>query len=280
VAVPRLRIAVIGHAEHVTVGRVPALPGAGEIAHLHDAVRLAGGGGAIALAQLANGPVEAHLFTALGNDDAAREVSELLTHSRATVHAARRNEPHTRDVVLVPPDGDRTIVVIGEPLHPRRTDPLPWELLARCDAAYFTAQDPAALEAARAARLLVVTARRRSALIASSVRADLVIGSADDPRERSTLDDYPVRPGALVLTEGARGGRIITASGEARFPAPQTSPSGGGAYGAGDSFAGALVYYAALGLPLLDACTRAAMHGAAVLAGLDPIRHQLPLQDA
>jgi ribokinase len=211
---------------------------------------------------------------------------------------------------MVPPEGDRTIVVVGEPLHPRRDDSLPWDALALCDAAYFTAQDEAALQAARAARLLVVTARRREALIRSGVRADLVIGSAADPREAHPLEAYPVRPGALVLTEGARGGAVFTEEGSARFAAPAAAPRGsqaahgaarpgvrpqGGeaqaalpaegnrqvpsnaAYGAGDSFAAALVYYLAAGLPPLQACARAGPHGAAVLGCLDPWLSQLPL---
>src|SRR5687767_14875008 len=110
-----MRIAVIGHVEHVTIGRVPALPGPGDIAHLD---------------------------TAIGGDEAGAQVAARLAATRAHVHAARRDEPHTRDVVLITPDGERTIVVVGEPLHPRRSDPLPWDLLATCDAAYFTAQDP------------------------------------------------------------------------------------------------------------------------------------------
>ena len=31
-----LRIAVIGHVEHVTIGRVPAVPAPGDIAHLEQ----------------------------------------------------------------------------------------------------------------------------------------------------------------------------------------------------------------------------------------------------
>jgi ribokinase len=271
-----LRLAVIGHVEHVTLGRVPVVPGPGEIAHLEGPRWFPGGGGGVALAQLARSDAEVHLFTALGDDEAAREVAAELDRSGATVHAARRSEPHTRDVVMITPDGERTIVVVGEPLHPRADDPLPWSLLAGCDAAYFTAQDPAAIRAARASRLLVVTARRRPALARAGVRADVVVGSAVDAREASTLADYPVPPGALVLTEGEAGGRVETAEGVARFPAPPPV-RGGGAYGAGDSFAGALVYYLALGLPLLAACARAGEHGAAVLRGLDPREHQLPL---
>ncbi|HEX9052026.1 MAG TPA: PfkB family carbohydrate kinase, partial [Anaeromyxobacter sp.] len=216
----RLRIAVVGHVEHVTLGRVPAVPRAGEIAHLEAPRWFPGGGGGVAFAQLARGDAEVHLFTALGNDEAARDVAAAIAATGARIHAVHREAPHTRDLVLVEPGGERTIVVVGQPLHPRAADPLPWKLLATCDAAYFTAEDPEALRAAREARLLVVAARRRGALAASGVRADVVVGSAADPREASALADYPVPPRALVLTEGAAGGRIETGAGTARFAAP------------------------------------------------------------
>lgn len=274
-----MRVAVLGHVEHITLGRVPRVPRAGEIAHATDVRVFPGGGGGIAFFQLAKSPGEVHLFTALGADEAAAQVRERLQATPARIHAAARAEPHTRDLVLITPDGERTIVVVGEPLHPTRGDPLPWEVLASCDAAYFTAQDPDALRAARAARLLVVTARRRAALIASGVRADIVVGSAVDPREASSLADYPVRPGALVMTEGAAGGRIETPEGTRRFPAPTAAGPHGGSYGAGDSFAGALTWYAGLGLALDEACARAALHGAAVLGSLEPIEVQRALPE-
>src|SRR5205085_9198589 len=66
-----MRLAVIGHVEHITLGRVTALPRAGDIAHLTDVHVLAGGGGGIAFFQLAKSGAELHLFTALGDDDAA-----------------------------------------------------------------------------------------------------------------------------------------------------------------------------------------------------------------
>lgn len=275
----RLRLAVIGHVEHVTLGRVPALPGLGDIAHLDsDSLRwFPGGGGGVAFSQLARSAAEVHFFTALGNDEAAAQVEEEIARTGAWIHAARRDEPHTRDLVMITPDGERTIVVMGEPLHPRAVDLLPWGLLSSCDAAYFTAQGPGALRAARAARLLVVTARRRPALVRSGVRADVVVGSALDPREASALADYPVPPGALVLTEGAKGGRIETASGTLRFAAPPPPDRTVAAYGAGDTFAGALTYYVAAGMPLEAACERAGHHAVAVLGGLDPRDRQLAL---
>ncbi|MHB8376590.1 MAG: PfkB family carbohydrate kinase [Dehalococcoidia bacterium] len=275
----RPRIAVVGHVEHVTIARVAALPSAGDIVHLDEPLWIPGGGGGITFAQLARSPAELHLFTALGNDDAAAAVRVRIEAMGATVHAARRDESQTRDVVLLTPGGERTILVIGQPLHATLDDPLGWDILPACRAVFFTAQDPRVIERARAAEVLVVTARRREVLVRSGVVADVVVGSASDPREASTLADYAVPPKALVMTEGARGGRIETESGVMRFPAPPSPPATGGAYGAGDSFAGALTWYLACGLPVEEACVRAAPHGAAVLRGIDPLEHQTALRD-
>ena len=271
-----MRVAVIGHVEHITLGRVPAVPRAGEIAHLEEPRFFPGGGGGIAFFQLTRSAAEVLLYTAVGNDEAAAAVRGRIAATGARIFAAERQAAHTRDLVMITPDGERTIVVVGEPLHPERADALPWDELSSCDGTYFTAQDPAAIAAARAARILVVTARRRAALIRSGVRADVVLGSALDPREACTLDDFPPeqRPAALVLTEGAAGGVVYTAEGTRRFPAPQRSGKVRGAYGAGDSFAGALTYYLAKGLPVLEACTRAGHHGAAVLGTLEPLEAQ------
>ena len=272
-----MKLAVIGHVEHVTIGTVPSLPAVGDIAHLERPRPFPGGGGGVTLYQLLQAPGETLLYTALGDDDAGRFVEANLATTRARVYAARRPQAHTRDLVMVTPGGQRTIVVVGEPLHPCRSDPLPWGELATCDAVYFTAQDPDLLRAARAARLLVVTARRREALVASGIAADVVFGSLGDPRERSLLADYPQPPRALVLTDGARGGQIETPDGIAHFlPAMPPSPIIG-SYGAGDSFAGALVYFLACGLSPLEAATRAATYGAAVLRSLIPLEAQLPL---
>jgi ribokinase len=275
-----LRIAVVGHVEHVTVGRVAAVPRAGEIVHLEGPRWFPGGGGGVAFAQLVRSDAEVHLFSAVGADEAGAQVAAALAGSGARIHLVHRRTPHTRCLALIDGEGERTIVVVGQPLHPRAEDPLPWDLLASCDAVYFTADDPAALRASRAARVLVATARRRAALAAAGVRADAVVGSASDAREASTLSDYPVPPGALVLTEGAAGGRVETAAGVARFEAPPSPPAGGGAYGAGDSFAAALTWFLAAGLAPADACARAAPHGAAVLRALDPRDAQLPLAAA
>ncbi|MCB9570830.1 MAG: sugar kinase [Kofleriaceae bacterium] len=275
----RLRIAVIGHVEHVTLGRVPAIPQAGDITHLEAPVTIAGGGGGVAFWQLVASDAEVHLFTALGDDDAAAFVADQLAGAAATVHAARRRAAHTRDLVMIDPSGERTIAVVGQPLHPRADDPLPWDLLGELDAVYFTADDAAILARARAARLLIATARRQPAIAAAGVRLDAVVGSRSDPREVSTLADYAPPPAALIMTDGPRGGVVHTAGAAVAFAAPPTIVRGG-AYGAGDSFAGAFVYHLAAGATPVAAATRAAAHGAAVLASIDPLAAQRPLPGA
>lgn len=272
----RPRIAVVGHAQHVTLARVASLPAPGDILHLEAPIWLPGGGGAITFFQLVRSPADVHFFTAIGDDAAGVEVHARLLASGATIHAARRAQEHSRDLVLVTPDGERTIVGLQSPLQARFSDPLPWSLFAACDAVVFTGQDAAILRAARAARVVVVTARRAAVVAAAGIAADVVVGSANDPREAS--NDYPIPPRALVLTDGARGGRIETAGGTEYFAAAAPPSVVAGSYGAGDSFAAALTWYLVTGLPLKAACERAGAHGAAVLAGTNPLEHQRPLE--
>jgi ribokinase len=274
---PARRIAVVGHVQHVTLGRVDALPAPGEIVRLTAPTWFPGGGGGMAFFQLLRSPAEVLLFTALGDDSTGAAIAERIRATGAGVHAVTRPVPHPRDLVLVTPDRERTIVVVDDPLHPRRDDPLPWDLLATCDAVFFTAYDPAIIVAARAARILIVTARRSAVLREAGVRADAVVGSALDPREVTTRDAFPTPPDVLVMTEGARGGSVHTQSGTTRFGAPPTPAGDGTAYGAGDSFAAALTWYIACGLPPAEACMRAAEHGAAVLGGPSPLESQRPL---
>ena len=192
------------------------------------------------------------------------------------LHAAKRPVEHPRVVVVVDAEGRRTIVVTRDPLQPAATDPLPWSILARCDAVYFTGADPESLRLARAAPRLVVTARRIAALRAAAGRARRRSSAAcSDPRESTGLDAYDPRPGALVLTDGPRPIRVVRATGAAPVEPPPAPPAQVlGDYGAGDSFAGALTFFLAHGLAVEEACRRAGPYGAAVLGGIDPLERQ------
>lgn len=273
------RIAVIGHVEHVTLGRADGVPQPGDIVHLREPRFLPAGGGGLAFLQLCKSDAELHLFTAFGGDDGGRAVEHAARAARsdAIVHAARREQAHPRVVVFVDDHGRRTIIVTGDPLQPAASDALPWSVLATCDAAYFTGSDPASLCLAREARQLVVTARRAPALRASGVAPDVIVGSVSDPRENAPFSSYDPRPGALVLTDGPRPIRVIR--GElVSWIDPSPGPASiQGDYGAGDSFAAALTYFLARGHSVEDACARAAPHGAAVLSALDPREGQTAL---
>lgn len=276
---PALRLAVIGHVEHVTLGRFDGLIEPGAVVHMQDARFTPAGGGGIAFAQLCQSDAEVHLFTALGSDEAGRAVeSRIRAHgNRVHVHAAVRSEAHPRVVVVVDRDGHRTIFVTAEPLHPAASDPLPWSLLSDCDAVYFTGSDPDSLRLARAARLLVVTARRHGALQAAAIAPDVIVGSVADPRENRELAAYDPAPGALVLTDGPRAIRVYRSGSGSGVtlvdppPAPERVVSD---YGAGDSFAAALTFFLGSGLPVEEAARRAGPYGAAVLRGLGPLEVQ------
>ena len=273
------RIAVIGHVEHVTLGRFPGALQPGSVVHMQEARFVPAGGGGIAFAQMCRSEAEVHLFTALGIDEAGRAVeARIRAHGpRVHVHAALRDVEHPRVVVVVDEQGRRTIFVTREPLHPAASDPLPWPVLATCDAAYFTGTDPDTLRLARAAKVLVVSARRSQALAAAAVAPDVIVGSVDDPRENRELSAYDPAPGALVLTDGPRAVRVSRDSGVTLVEPTPAPPSIVGDYGAGDSFAAALTFFLACGHPVEEAARRACPAGAAVLRGLDPLEVQIPI---
>jgi ribokinase len=274
-----MKIAIIGHVEHVTLGRVDAVPAPGDVIHLRDPRFAAAGGGGIAFAQFCKSDAEVHFFTAIGNDGGGRRVREAIDRApgRVHVHAAVRGEPHPRVVVMIDAQGRRTIVVTGAPLQARASDDLPWSVFASCDAAYFTGADPEVLKRARAAKKLVATARRAPVLRDAHVAPDIVIGSLTDPRENAPLASYDAKPGALVLTDGPRRIHVIRAEATTYVDAPRSLDQVVGDYGAGDTFAAAMTYFFARGMQVEQACAAAGPFGAAILRGLDPTETQREL---
>lgn len=259
------RVAVIGHVEWVTFadGQVPA---PGEISLLANPFSAAAGAGAVVAVELARAGMKVLFYTALGDDAAGDESLRFLEARGVQVRAARRPAPQTRALTILSPDHERTIMVIGENLHPQATDALGWEDLATVDAAYFTGGDPATLVLARAAPILVVTARRLEALARSGVRADVLIGSAIDPGEQ--IDAVPLAevPAIVVQTHGRQGGSWTAADGTDGTWAPVALPGPArDAYGAGDSFHAAFTGALAAGKGIAEAVEDGARAGAAAV---------------
>lgn len=270
-----MRTAVVGHLEWVTFARVPAVPASGEIVHASDVFEVPAGGGAAAAVQLAKLAGNCLFITALGDDELGHRAVEGLAQIGVTVAVAWRTEPTRRAFTHVDEAGERTITVLGDRLSPLGDDELPWDDLAGIDALYFTAGDGQALKSARAARVLVATARAGEPLARAGVQLDALVGSVADPSEVYRRGDITPEPKLVVRTEGAAGGTFETADGVTDFDAPPLAGAVVDRYGAGDAFAAGLAFALARGDQTTEAIAFAARCGAAVVTGRGPYDGQL-----
>lgn len=272
-----VRVAVVGHVEWLDFAVVERVPVAGEIVTAGEWFELPAGGGAVAAVQLRKLAGAALFLTALGDDERGRRAADGLRGEHGVeLHAAVRDRPQRRAFTHLDAAAERTITVLGERLVPHRADPLPWERLAQVDGVYLTGGDGAAAQAARAARVLVATARAADTLLDGAVVPDVLLASGRDEKERAGLETLPPPRLATVLTDGARGGRWEAAGGVGGSW-PVASPPGPpvDAYGCGDSFAAGLTYGLAAGMDLADALALGARCGAACLTGRGPYAAQL-----
>lgn len=286
------RVAVVGHVEWVEFARVPRVPRAGEIVHASEVFAVPGGGGAVAAVQLGRLAGAVEFLTALGTGPDADRSGAELRKLGVTVHAGRRPGPQRRTFTFVDDDAERTITVLGERIVPQRSDPLPWASLSEVDAIYLTGGDADAVRAARAARILVATARALAALVESRVTLDILVGSAHDPGEVCEPGTLNPEPRVVVRTRGGDGGTWGAREpldGEPPLPwlpadrlrgtwnaTPLPGPKAD-AYGCGDAFAAALAYGLGAGMMLDEAIDLAARCGAAVLTGHGPYGAMLEL---
>jgi ribokinase len=119
------------------------------------------------------------------------------------------------------------------------------------------------LFAARAARVLVATARELPTLREAGVELDALVGSARDPDERYRDGDLDPAPKLVVWTEGSGGGRYEPGGG--RWEAVPLPGPFQDTYGAGDSFAAGLTLALGLGQTPDQAVRFAASAGAAAM---------------
>ena len=271
-----MRVAVVGHVEWIEFARVERVPVAGEIVDAIESWEEPGGGGAVAAVQLARLAGGCLFVTSLGDDALGHRAKRELEALGVRVEAAWRPEPQRRAFVHVDAEAERTITVMGERRGPHRDDPLPWEELSRADGVYFTAGDPGALRAARAARRLVSTVRATEALARAGVELDALVSSAKDKRESYGPGDIDSPPLLVVRTAGGAGGTLTGADGRSSrwTPAPLPGPLKD-AYGAGDCFAAGLTYGLADGRSPEEAVALAARCGAACMTGRGPYEGQL-----
>jgi ribokinase len=267
-----MNVAVVGHIEWVQFIRVEHVPTPGEIVTAVDFWEEAAGGGAVAAVQLARIAGSCTFFTVLGDDELGRRAHKQLTNQGVRVECEFVDRPTRRGVTFVDENGERTITVMGETLHPSASHRLPWMELERCDGVYYTAGDVSALEAARRARILVATSRELAMLRRAGVAIDALVGSGEDMAERFQPGDLKPPPKLVVSTAGALGGWTQPGGPFRAVPLPAPVSD---SYGAGDSFAACLTYGLARGLEREEALELASRCGAAVMTGRGPYEKQL-----
>jgi len=256
VRLPGVRMAVVGHVEWIDFLVVDRVPAPGDIVVAAESWGEAAGGGGVASVRLAALADEAALFTALGDDGFGRAGVAQLERLGVRCEVAWRAIPQRRGFCFLDEDGERTISLLSDKLRPSRAEPLPWDELGAFDGVYFTGGDAEALRAARAARVLVATARELSTLQEARVELDALVASADDPAERYEEGDLDPPPRQVFMSDGKKGGRIEP-GGERWDAAPVPGPVAD-TYGAGDTFAAWLTFALAAGRTPGDAAAFAA----------------------
>ena len=263
-----MRVAVVGHTEWIEFLRIPRVPRAGDITQASRAWEEPGGGGGVAVQQLARLAGEADFFTALGDDEIGRAAAEDLEARGLELRVAwHTGERQRRAVTFVDDDGERTITLFSPKLTPRGADPLPWHELDGVDAVYFTGREGGALREARRARVLVATARELPAIRESGVQLDAIVGSGADPAERyepGTLDPEPL---LVVTTHGTQGGHWQARDAEGTWDAVVPPGPVVDTYGAGDCFAAGLTFALGRGDAVDQALAFAARCGAYATTG-------------
>jgi ribokinase len=272
------RVAVVGHVEWVDFAVVPRLPHPGEILYVPEFWAEAAGGGAVAAVQMTKLTGGALFLTALADDELGRHTAEQLTHQGVTVYAGEREGSQRRGFTYLTADGERTITILGDRLVPHGADPLPWELLDDVGGVYFTGGDPAALRAARRARVIVATPRADVALRQAGVAVDVLVHSGTDPGEELDPAELEPAPRTVVTTLGSKGGRWDGEAGSGTWKAHPLPGPRADAYGAGDSFAAGLATGLAAAMPMQDAVELGARCGAANMMGRGPYAGQLDLR--
>jgi ribokinase len=261
-----MRLAVVGHVEWIEFVRVEHVPQRGEIVHAQQVWAEAAGGGAVAAVQLARLAGSSTLFTAVGDDELGQRIASALAQYGVEVRAAVRPEPQRRGFTYLDAEGERTITVIGERLGPRRSDDLPWDELSEADGVYFVSGDAAAARTARAARVVVATARSLADLQEARVELDALVRSRNDEGESYKPGDLDPAPRIEVATVGPLGGTYTMGGGApSHYQAVQVPGPVQDTYGAGDCFAAGLTYGLAEGLSVEDAIALAARTGASAL---------------
>jgi ribokinase len=243
---------------------VPHLPAPGEtiLAESHS-TGLGGKGANQSVAAAQAGARVVHIG-AVG-PDGAWAVSRLKALGVDTTHISEVTAPTAHAIINVDPKGENAIVVFPGANMRQSLTQLKTALLTakRGDMLLLQNETNLALEAATLARSLGLKVLYSAAPFdAAATKAllpltdILVLNAVEMQQLTEATDAIALSPATIIITEGSKGGRAITAAGETRFPAFPVQALD--TTGAGDTFTGYLAAALQEGQSLQDALRCAA----------------------
>lgn len=260
-------VTVLGSLNLDVVIGVDAVPAAGETVLSSGQRQVPGGKGLNQAVACARAGAATAMVGAVGADEAAQLLLDTATKSGVDVTAVRR-EPGVSGTawVMVQADGDNAIVVDAAAngavtsLRPTDLDTIRSGamLVAQLETPLSAVQEAAAAGREAGARLVLNAAPARDLSDALLDLVDVLV--VNEYEVLHFNDDQRARVGAVVVTLGGDGARVVDADGER--PVPGVSADVVDTTGAGDTFTGYLAAALAAGSSLDDACARAVVAGA------------------
>ncbi len=253
---------VVGSLNRDIVVRVDRHPRMGETVAASSLLRLPGGKGLNQAVAAARSGVKVTFVGAVGDDDDGRDLRAALAREGVDVAGVVTvDAPTGTALIAVDPTGENTIVVVGganlrvgdATARLPRLAPgdvvvaqleVPVEALAHAMAAAIAAGAVTLLNAAPAAVLPDEVLGAVDVVVVNETEMEMLGGN------HALLER--LRPaGAVVLTLGRRGARVLTAAGEVSIDGRRVDAVD--ATGAGDCFVGVLAARLAMGTSLVDA---------------------------
>ena len=266
-----LDVCVVGSANLDLVAFVERPPRPGETLLASGYFEAAGGKGLNQAVAAARSGARTALVARLGDDAAGQALLDVMTADGIDVSGVSRTDiPTGRAMIAVGADGENSIVVVPGANASLGTDVIGVHGPAIARAAVLLAQLEVPLESVIAAFEVARAVGGTTVLNPAPARTlprellRLVDVIVPNEHEAELLGGaiHLVRSGVsvVVVTEGARGARLVTSAGETRIaPFPVTPVD---TTGAGDTFCGAFAARLAAGAPLDRALGWAAAAGA------------------
>ncbi|MBW4719455.1 ribokinase [Saccharothrix obliqua] len=261
-----MTVLVLGSANADLVVAVPRRPGGGETVLGGDTVVMPGGKGANTAAAAGRLGCDVALVGAVGPDQYGRLLRESLAESGVRTDLVRTSDrPTGIAYITVTPDGENSIVVApgaNADVSPADVDALSWDgvtvLVCSLEVPLETVVHGIRTAAGRGARPVLNLSPVADVPAATLALLDpLIVNEHEASQLADTFEGLlDLGPRSVVVTLGARGAAVVTASGVVEVTAPEVSPVD--TTGAGDAFAGALAARLADGSSLVEAARYAA----------------------